>query len=46
MGDQYCLIGPYKESCAKTEVEETDFPHNNTLYKAVKKLRDQGIKVS
>ncbi|XP_011496033.1 PREDICTED: glycogen [starch] synthase isoform X2 [Ceratosolen solmsi marchali] len=45
MGDQYCLLGPYKESCAKTEVEETDFPQNNSLHKTVTILRDQGFKI-
>ena len=46
MGDQYCLLGPYKESCAKTEVEETDLPENSLLNEAVKVLREQGFKVS
>lgn len=46
MGDQYCLIGPYKETSARTEVEEADFPPHNPLYQAVKVLRDQGYKVS
>lgn len=46
MGDQYCLIGPYKEYCARTEVEEVEFPHENPLYQAVQALRDQGFKVS
>lgn len=46
MGDQYCLIGPYKETSARTEVEEADFPHNNPLHIAVQVLRDQGFKVS
>lgn len=46
MGDQYCLIGPYKETSARTEVEEADFPHNNPLHLAVQALRDQGFKVS
>ncbi|XP_034935641.1 glycogen [starch] synthase [Chelonus insularis] len=45
MGDQYCMIGPYKEQCARTEVEEAEFPHYSPLYKAVQVLRDQGYKV-
>lgn len=45
LGNQYCLLGPYKEACAKTEVEETDFPEDNPLNKAVRVLRDQGFKV-
>lgn len=46
MGDQYCLIGPYKESSARTEIEEVEFPHNSPLHLAVQVLRDQGFKVS
>lgn len=46
MGDQYCLIGPYKELTARTEVEEADFPNHNPLNQAVQILRDQGFKVS
>ncbi|XP_058792126.1 glycogen [starch] synthase isoform X2 [Phymastichus coffea] len=45
MGDQYCLVGPYKEASAKTEVEETDFPKSSPLNEAVQALRDQGFKV-
>ncbi|XP_071632715.1 glycogen [starch] synthase isoform X2 [Temnothorax longispinosus] len=45
MGDQYCLIGPYKEHSARTEVEEADFPSHNPLHQAVQVLRDQGYKV-
>ncbi|XP_012057060.1 PREDICTED: glycogen [starch] synthase [Atta cephalotes] len=44
MGDQYCLIGPYKEHSARTEVEEADFPPHNPLHQAVQVLRDQGYK--
>lgn len=46
MGDQFCLIGPYKEQSARTEVEEADFPPHNPLHQAVQVLRDQGYKVS
>lgn len=45
MGDQYILMGPYKEACARTEVEEIDFPSNSPLNKAVQIMRDQGFKV-
>ena len=45
MGDQYILIGPYKEACARTEVEEIDFPSNSPLNKAVQIMREQGFKV-
>ncbi|KMQ84313.1 glycogen, partial [Lasius niger] len=44
MGDQYCLIGPYKEYSARTEIEEADFPSHNPLQQAVQVLRDQGYK--
>jgi len=43
MGDQYCLLGPYKEQCARTEVEESDF--SGPLHTAVSKMREQGFKV-
>jgi len=43
MGDQYCLLGPYKEYCARTEVEESDF--SGPLHTAVSKMREQGFKV-
>ncbi|XP_071441109.1 glycogen [starch] synthase [Hetaerina americana] len=45
MGDQYCLIGPYKENCARTEVEETEFNHSSPLYTAVRRMRDRGSKI-
>jgi len=45
MGEHYCLLGPYKEQCARTEVEEMEFPSNSPLNIAVNKLRDQGYKV-
>ncbi|XP_066991231.1 glycogen [starch] synthase [Anabrus simplex] len=45
LGDQYCLLGPYKEHCARTEMEEADFPIGNPLNIAVSKMREQGFKV-
>jgi glycogen synthase len=45
MGEHYCLLGPYKEHCARTEVEEMEFPSNSPLNIAVNRLRDQGFKV-
>lgn len=45
LGDQYCLLGPYKEQCARTEVEFVEFPKNTPHLKAVTKLRDGGIQV-
>ncbi|GFG38528.1 hypothetical protein Cfor_01198 [Coptotermes formosanus] len=43
MGDQYCLLGPYKEHSARTEVEESDF--TGPLHTAVSKMREQGFKI-
>jgi hypothetical protein len=43
MGEQYCLLGPYKEHSARTEVEESDF--TGPLHTAVSKMREQGFKV-
>lgn len=45
LGDQYCLIGPYKEACARTEVEEYDFPAGNPYGGAVQAVRNMGFKV-
>ncbi|CAH1963534.1 unnamed protein product [Acanthoscelides obtectus] len=44
LGDQYCLIGPYKEHCARTEVEEGPLG-SESLNKAVNVIRDRGYKV-
>ncbi|XP_013403502.1 glycogen [starch] synthase-like [Lingula anatina] len=44
LGEQYCLLGPYNESCVRTEVEiiEPSFaPLKDTIYQ----MRDKGIKV-
>lgn len=45
MGDQYCLIGPYKEYYARTEIELTEFPTSSPLAEAVNVLRSQGFKI-
>lgn len=45
LGEHYCLFGPYKEQCARTEVEECDFPTGNPLQGAVNNLRAQGYRV-
>lgn len=45
LGDQYCLIGPYKEASARTEVEACEFPNNGPLNGAVSAMRNQGWKV-
>ncbi|GLV37040.1 Glycogen synthase [Carabus blaptoides fortunei] len=44
MGDQYCLIGPYKEHAARTEVEESPLS-SPLLQEAVNKMRNMGYKV-
>ncbi|CAH2056086.1 unnamed protein product, partial [Iphiclides podalirius] len=45
MGDNYCLLGPYKEHCARTEVEEAEFAPNSPLTTAVNAMRSQGYKL-
>lgn len=46
MGDRYVLLGPYKELCARQEVETREPPKGSPLATAVQKLRDIGFKVS
>lgn len=45
LGDNYCLLGPYKEHHARTEVEELDLPAGNPIQRAVNVLRGFGWKV-
>lgn len=45
MGDQYCLIGPYKEQHARTEVEEGPLG-SEPLNTAVEIMRGKGFKVN
>jgi len=45
MGEQYCLLGPYKENYARTAVEELEFEYGTPYHTAVSKMRDQGFKV-
>lgn len=45
LGDHYILIGPYKELCARQEVEIFELPQGTPLAIAVQKLRDRGFKV-
>ena len=45
LGEQYFLIGPYNESCVRTEVEIME-PQNEACSKAIRQMRDNGIKVS
>lgn len=44
MGDQYCLMGPYKEHSARTEVEEGPLG-SEALNKAVEMVRSKGFRV-
>ncbi|KAJ8956230.1 hypothetical protein NQ318_014961 [Aromia moschata] len=44
LGDQYCLIGPYKEHCARTEVEEGPLG-SEALNRAVEAIRQRGFKL-
>ena len=44
LGDQYCLIGPYNESCVRLEVEVME-PELSVMKEAVEALRKEGIKV-
>jgi glycogen(starch) synthase len=45
LGDQYILLGPYKEATAQTEVEITDFGADSPLQGPCEKLRSFGWKV-
>jgi glycogen(starch) synthase len=45
LGDQYCLMGPYKEECARQEVEEFEFPNHSPYQWAVNAVRSLGFKV-
>ena len=44
LGEQYCLIGPYNESCVRTEVELVE-PDREPLIKTMEQMRAHGIKV-
>jgi len=45
LGDRYVLLGPYKESSARTEVELCEFPAHSPLSDAVEKIRSFGWRV-
>jgi glycogen synthase len=45
LGDRYILLGPYKEMCARQEVETFELPKDTPLGIAVQKLRDIGFRV-
>ncbi len=44
LGDQYCMIGPYNESCVKLEVEVME-PENSVMKESIEVLRKEGVKV-
>ena len=44
LGDQYCMIGPYNESCVRLEVEVTE-PELSVMKETVEVLRNEGVKV-
>lgn len=46
LGDQYILLGPYKETSVRTEVELGEFPADSPLTVAVNNVRAQGWRVS
>jgi len=43
LGEQYCLFGPYNESCVRTEVELLE-PHHYVMKEVLQEFRDAGIK--
>lgn len=45
LGDQYCLIGPYNESCVQTEMELMEPTHNEAMMKTIQQMKEHGIKV-
>lgn len=45
LGDQYVLLGPYKEFHARQEVEEEEFSYTHPLGQAVLSLREKGYRV-
>lgn len=45
LGDQYVLLGPYKDASVRTEVELGEFPEDSPLTSTVNKLRSMGWRV-
>lgn len=46
LGDQYCLLGPYKETSVRTEVELSEFSADSPLTVTINNLRREGWRVS
>lgn len=44
LGDQYCLMGPYNDSCVRQEVEIMD-PVDELFAPVIASMRDKGVKV-
>ena len=44
LGDQYCMIGPYNESCVRLEVEVME-PELSVMKETIEVLRNDGVKV-
>ena len=44
LGDRYFLIGPYNESCVRTELDIME-PPNEAVTRAFQQMRDHGLKV-
>jgi len=44
LGDRYFLIGPYNESCVRTELDIME-PPNEAVARAFQQMRDHGLKV-
>ena len=44
LGDRYFLIGPYNETCVRTELDLME-PPNEAVARAFQQMRDHGLKV-
>ena len=44
LGDRYFLIGPYNESCVRTELDIME-PPNEAVGRAFQQMREHGLKV-
>jgi len=45
LGEQYTLIGPYNESCVRTEVEIME-PGNEAIKNTLSQMAEHGIRVT
>lgn len=45
LGDQYCMLGKYNESCVKLEVEVME-PDLSVMQESIDVLRKEGVNVS